>query len=125
MHKEQEYLEKLLKADKPDANCPVHRALNQLQGKWKTNVLFELLKQDSIRFNGLKKKIPFITGSMLSSVLRNLEKSNLVVRVQYNEIPPRVEYSLSPKGKGLLPVLAELTNWIEKVSLIGHSIFDF
>lgn len=116
MNQEQEYLEKLLQADKPDANCPVHRALNQLQGKWKTNVLFELMKQDSIRFNDLKKKIPFITGSMLTSVLRDLEKSNLVVRVQYNEIPPRVEYSLSDKGKGLLPVLVELTNWIEKYS---------
>lgn len=50
---------------------------------------------------------------MLSSVLRELEDAGMVIRIQYNEIPPRVEYSLSAKGKGLLPVLAELPRWIE------------
>lgn len=114
--KQTRYLQKLLQADQPDPNCPIHQALNQLQGKWKTNVLFELMKQDAIRFNDLKKKIPLITGSMLSSVLRDLERADLVVRNQYNEVPVRVEYSLSEKGRGLLPVLVELTDWIEKYS---------
>lgn len=49
MNKEQEYLEKLLNTERMDTNCPVHQALHQLQGKWKLNVLFELMKQDLIR----------------------------------------------------------------------------
>ena len=72
---------------------------------------YELFIQDPIRFGELKKNINGITNTMLASSLRELEKDGLVSRMQFNEIPPRVEYSLTEKGQALLPVFYEMTKW--------------
>ena len=92
-------------------NCPVTPLLLMLQGKWKFQILYELFIQDPIRFGELKKNINGITNTMLASSLRELEKDGLVSRMQFNEIPPRVEYSLTEKGQALLPVFCEMTKW--------------
>lgn len=92
-------------------NCPVTSLLLMLQGKWKFHILYELCIKDPIRFGELRKNIDGITNTMLASSLRELEKDGLVSRIQYNEIPPHVEYSLTEMGHDLLPIFYEMTKW--------------
>lgn len=109
----EEYLQRILSADVRE-DCPVRRTLELLSGKWRTHIIYELCKYPSRRFSELKKAVPRITNTMLSSTLRDLEGMGIVHREQYNEIPPHVEYSLTEKGKDLLPVFTELAKWGEK-----------
>lgn len=95
-------------------HCPIRNTLEMLSGKWRTQVIYELCKKDSYRFNELKTKIPKITNTMLTTTLRDLENKGIVHREQYNEIPPHVEYSLTKKGKDLLPVFYEIAQWSDK-----------
>lgn len=99
--------------DIPKPLCPVRKTLELLNGKWRTYVIYELCKKQSCRFGELKRAIPKVTNTMLTSTLRDLEQLGIVNRVQYNEIPPHVEYSLTQKGKELLPVFMEITKWGE------------
>lgn len=117
MHKEltpEAYLQKVLSAAEVRPNCPMRRALEILSGKWRTHIIYELCKHPSRRFGELKKAIPPITNAMLISALRELEGAGIVHREQLNEIPPHVEYSLTEKGRDLLPVFTELYKWGEK-----------
>lgn len=102
---------KWLVAADPNTNCPVHKALELFNGKWKTRILFELCKKESMRFGELKKAIPIVTNTMLSSTLKELEETGVIKREQFNEIPPHVEYSLTESGKALLPCFKELVKW--------------
>jgi len=113
-------LEKFLKELKEEDNnkdgsysieCPVKHTLGIIGGKWKLRILSQLLKRDIARFNELKKQISGITNTMLSNSLNELEKDQLIIRNQYNEMPLRVEYELTDKGKSLLPLLYELSSW--------------
>lgn len=110
----EQYLKRVLSTEVIDEQCPVHRTLNILNGKWKTHIIFELCKHNSLRFSELKKLIPTITNSMLTSTLRDLEKLGIIYREQFNEIPPHVEYSLTAKGKELIPIFVEISKWGEK-----------
>lgn len=109
----EEYLEKLMN-NEAQSNCPVRRTLEMLNGKWRTHIIYELCKHSSCRFGELKKAVPRITNTMLSATLRDLEELGIVHREQFNEIPPHVEYSLTDKGKALLPVFTELAKWGDK-----------
>lgn len=84
------------------------------QMKWHGRVLFELLEKSPRRFGELQREVPGISNAVLSSVLRSLAEKGLVVREQFNEIPPHVEYSLTERGKGLLPVYYEMIRWEAK-----------
>lgn len=92
-------------------NCPVSSLLQMLQGKWKFQILYEICIKDPIRYGELKRVIPGITSTMLSASLKDLERDGLVTRRQYEEIPPRVEYSLTQKGTDLMPVFYEMARW--------------
>ncbi len=94
-------------------NCPVSRTLEILSGKWTPRILYELQKQDTIRFGELKRRMPEITNTMISSSLKQLEEYGIVVRKQFNEIPPHVEYSLSEAGNAMLPIFFEMSKWGE------------
>ena len=109
----EQFIEKLTLAES-DANCPIRRALALLNGKWRTYVLYELCRHPSLRFGEIKKAIPLITNTMLTTTLRDLEKLGIVLREQFNEIPPHVEYSLTDSGKALLPVFFEIAKWSEE-----------
>ena len=109
----EEYLQRVLNAQVRE-DCPVRRTLELLSGKWRTHILYELCRHPTCRFGELKKAIPRITNTMLSNTLRDLEALGIVHREQFNEIPPHVEYSLTEKGKALLPVFAELAKWSEQ-----------
>lgn len=108
----EEYLERVMNTEVSN-NCPMRRTLELLSGKWRTHVIYELCKRPTCRFGELKKAVPKITNTMLTNTLRDLEELGIVHREQYNEIPPRVEYSLTEKGKALLPVFTELAKWGE------------
>ena len=100
------------------SQCPVLRSLEILQGKWTSRVIFSLLKNDHMRFGELKKAIPEITNTMLTATLRELEQKEIVSRMQYNEIPPHVEYSLTKRGNALLPVFYELGKWAKESDVL-------
>lgn len=106
-------LEQYLKLIRESNNieCSVKCALEIIGGKWKLRILAKLLKKDVVRFNELKREISGITNTMLSSSLHELENDGLIIRNQYNEMPVRVEYTLTDIGKSLLPILYELTLW--------------
>ena len=95
----------------PSGNCPLTPVLLLLQGKWKSQVLYELCVNDIVRFGQLKKNLPGITNTMLTSTLRELEADGVIVRKQFNEIPPHVEYSFSQKGRDLMPIFYAMMNW--------------
>ena len=111
----EEYLQRVLTTQVSD-NCPMRRTLEILSGKWRTHVIYELCKRESCRFGQLKKAVPRITNTMLSSTLKDLEALGILRREQFNEIPPHVEYSLTEKGRALLPVFTELAKWGEQYS---------
>ena len=107
------YLEKIM-SNPINENCPVHRTLELLNGKWRTHIIYELCKHPSMRFGELKKAYPHITNTMLTNTLRDLESLGIIHREQFNEIPPHVEYSLTEKGRKLLPVFLEISKWGEE-----------
>lgn len=109
----EDYLQRVLTSEVSDT-CPMRRTLEMLSGKWRTHVIYELCKRASCRFSELKRAVPRITNTMLTATLRDLEALGIIDRVQYNEIPPHVEYSLTEKGRALLPVFTELARWGEK-----------
>jgi len=92
-------------------NCPVKYALNILGGKWKLPILWELSQQDVIRFNELQRRLQGISSFILSKSLTELEKDSLIIRTQYNEVPPHVEYSLTELGKDIRSALEMLAKW--------------
>jgi len=90
--------------------CSVERALSLIDGKWKIIVLYKLM-QGTLRFNEIRRQIPAVTQRMLTHQLRELEADGLVIRTVYAEVPPRVEYSLSARGRSLEPVILALKEW--------------
>ena len=101
-------------------DCPVKYALDLLSGKWKLRILWELSQQETIRFNELQRRLPGISSLMLSKSLESLETHKIITRRQYNEIPPRVEYSLTPLGTSLTPALTDLGAWGAQAYKINH-----
>lgn len=95
----------------PDGKYEVERAFDVIQGKWKIHVLFWLCAKGTSRFGELHRALPQVSKTMLSSVLKALEADGLVVREQFNEIPPHTEYSLTPAGRGLMRTFYELYRW--------------
>lgn len=97
--------------DKQPEQCRVDDALNIIVGKWKPVILFHLMENESQRFNELKRKMPGITQKMLTSQLRQLEEEDIVSRKVYPQVPPKVEYSITPYGRTLEPVLEAMHKW--------------
>ena len=91
-------------------DCPIEACLDVIGGKWKGSILFKLSEQ-TLRFNALRRLFPKITQRSLTKQLRELEADGLVHREVYAEVPPRVEYSLTEKGRTLEPVLENLMIW--------------
>ncbi len=91
-------------------NCPVTRTISIIGGKWKP-IILNCIGDRTIRFGKLNQIIPSISNKVLSGELRELEQYGLIHRIEFTEMPPRVEYSLTNAGKSLLPLLHELANW--------------
>ncbi len=90
--------------------CAVEAAVSLIDGKWKCVILFHLLR-GTARFNELRRHLPGVTQRMLTNQLRELEADGLITRTVYAQVPPKVEYSLSPLGRSLEPVLGALKGW--------------
>lgn len=91
--------------------CTVDYALDIFGGKWKPRLLCILAHADSIRYGDLKKAMENISDAALADSLKELQASGIIDRQQYNEMPVRVEYSLTAKGKTLIPVLDVISDW--------------
>ena len=98
--------------------CPVEAALAVIGGKWKGIILYHL-NNETLRFNELKRLIPGITQRMLTKQLRELEADQIIHRKIFQEIPPKVEYSLTSFGLTLTPILKSLQTWgIDRKSVV-------
>lgn len=92
-------------------HCPIRNVLSRIGDKWSMLVLFTLENNECQRFKELQRNIPDISQKMLTATLKTLEADGLVRREAYAEVPPRVEYSLSDKGRSLLPLINNLLTW--------------
>lgn len=92
-------------------NCPVRNVLSRIGDKWSMLVLFTLEYNRCQRFKELQRNIPDISQKMLTTTLKMLEGDGLIHREVFPEVPPRVEYSLTEKGKSLLPLIDNLLSW--------------
>jgi DNA-binding HxlR family transcriptional regulator len=93
-----------------EIQCPVTAMLELIGGKWKPVILY-CLRNETRRFGEISARIPSISRKVLTDQLKELEADKLIIRKQFNEIPPRVEYSLSELGRSMAPVLAEMEKW--------------
>lgn len=94
----------------PD-QCQFAVALDTIVGKWKPLIIYLLLQGKPLRFNELRRLLPDITQRMLTLYLRELEREEIVKRVIYPQIPPKVEYSITEYGKSLSPVMETIHQW--------------
>lgn len=92
--------------------CPIMQTIAMISDKWKVVIICKL-KGGTMRFNELMRALSGVTQKVLTSQLRELEEDGLVSRKIYAEVPPRVEYSLTPLGETLIPVLEKLEEWAE------------
>ena len=93
--------------------CPVRNVVARFGNKWALLVILVLSENEPIRYNELGRKIPDISSRVLSNTLRILEADGLVDRRMYQEVPPRVEYSLTDTGRSLVPIIIKLTEWAQ------------
>ncbi|MGH1336195.1 MAG: winged helix-turn-helix transcriptional regulator [Aureispira sp.] len=91
--------------------CPITIFMTEIGGKWKPVIIWLLLLQEKKRFNELNRAIEGISQKVLAQQLKDLEHLGLILRTSYPEIPPRVEYTLTHKGKSLQPLLTEIMQW--------------
>lgn len=94
-------------------DCPIRNVLSRICDKWSLLVIYTLNAHnvEPIRFNALRKLIPDISQKMLTSTLKTLEADGYVNRKVYAEVPPRVEYSLTPRSETLIPIINSLIEW--------------
>ena len=92
--------------------CPVEATIDVIGGKWKSVILFHLLRTDGpIRFGEFRRLLPRVTQQMLTMQLRELESDGVIQRKVYAEVPPKVEYSLSEFGRTLQPIIEKMLEW--------------
>lgn len=93
--------------------CPVETTLALITSRWKVLVLRDLLDRGPMRFGELQRSVGKVSQKMLTQSLRQMEANGLVCRTVYAEVPPRVEYSLTPLGESMRPVLDAMLAWGE------------
>lgn len=94
-----------------DIRCPLEYGLDVFGGKWKSRIICVLAEKKKLRYGELRKEMANITDAVLASALKELITDNMIKRMQYNEIPPRVEYSLTEKGISAVPILQSICRW--------------
>ncbi len=104
--------------------CYFELAIDLIGGKWKSVILYHLGHHGVLRYADFKRFIPTITERMLTKALRELEGDGLIHREAYPEIPPKVEYSLLPKGESIMPILDALKNWGEGYHSDNIDLFE-
>lgn len=92
-------------------SCVIRNVISRFSGKWSILILCVLSENERTRFNEIRRAVPDISPKVLTSTLKTLEEDGLVIRKLQAEIPPKVEYWLSEKGKSLMPLLIDLIEW--------------
>ena len=87
--------------------------LSIINGKWKLQIIYHLSKDGTVRYNELQRLLGKITYKTLSTALKEMQNDGLVHREEYPQIPPKVEYSLTEKGKSIWPIIQEMCQWGE------------
>ena len=98
------------KLDK-DIRCPLEYGLDVFGGKWNSRIICVLAAKKILRYSELRSELTNITDAVLSASLKVLMKNGMINRQSYNEIPPRVEYSLTKKGLSVVPILQSICQW--------------
>lgn len=104
-------MEELIKKFADVGHCPIRNVVSHFSSKWGILIILVLGEAPSVRFNELTRILPDISPKVLSNTLKALEADNLISRKMYACIPPRVEYSITEKGRTLLPILQQLAAW--------------
>lgn len=94
-----------------DIRCPLEYGLDVFGGRWKSRIICVLGNKGTLRYSGIREEMTNISDAVLSSSLKELIADGIVARRSYDEIPPRVEYSLTEKGVSVVPVLQEICRW--------------
>lgn len=94
-----------------DIRCPLEYGLEVFGGKWKSRIICVLAGRDPVRYSEIRREMRNITDAVLAANLKDLIKEGVVLRKSYDEIPPRVEYTLTEKGKTVVPVLIDIAKW--------------
>ena len=92
---------------------PFAYAMSLIGGKWKMHILFWLWKLEVLRYGELKKHLDTVSHKVLSSQLKELEADGIIIRTEYPQVPPKVEYRLTERGKSLMPLLHTICKWGE------------
>lgn len=91
--------------------CPLEYGLKIFGGRWNARIICVLSAKEVLRYSELRKEIGNITDAVLAASLKSLIESEIVVRKSYDEVPPRVEYSLSEKGASVVPIIQSICKW--------------
>jgi DNA-binding HxlR family transcriptional regulator len=92
------------------SECPMHRSMAILGTKWKPIIIW-VLRDRKARFGQIAMAVGLISRKVLTTTLREMEHDGILLREEHKELPPRVEYSLTEKGKALIPLMIELVKW--------------
>lgn len=97
-----------------EGRCSISYTLTAVGGRWKWLILYKIFQNEILRYGEIKRNMPSITHKMLSQQLKELQEENLINRKEFPQIPPKVEYSLTDKGKTLIPILNLMAKWGEE-----------
>lgn len=94
-----------------DIRCPLEYGLTVFGGKWKSRIICILAEKETLRYSSIRKEMTNITDAVLAATLKELIADEIIKRQSYDEIPPRVEYSLTSKGQSVVPILQSICRW--------------
>ena len=94
-----------------DIRCPLEHGLDLFGGKWDSRIICVLANLKTLRYSEIRREMTNITDAVLASTLKKLMANDIVQRKSYDEIPPRVEYSLTEKGMSVVPILQSICKW--------------
>ncbi|MCT8975062.1 helix-turn-helix transcriptional regulator [Clostridium sp. CX1] len=94
-----------------DIRCPLEYGLTVFGGKWKSRIICVLAEKETLRYSSLRKEMTNITDAVLAATLKELIIDEIIKRQSYDEIPPKVEYSLTSKGQSVVPILQSICRW--------------
>ena len=97
--------------DEREIRCPLEYGMDIFGGKWKPRIICILNHKGTMRYSDIRKELVNLTDTVLSGAPKELVDDGMVTRVQFDEIPPRVEYSLSEKGRSVVPILQSICEW--------------
>ena len=107
-----------------DIRCPLEYGLAIFGGKWKSRIICVLSANEKLRYSQIRKEMYNITDAVLTTTLKDLIEDGIINRKSYDEIPPKVEYSLTQKGKSVVPILQSICQWSDVFIRKMAEMFD-